>query len=382
MPAYHQMGHNTENLVGETDLNEFAGIVLSPLNREHDELSRHIEKFRELGTYDIVFDPQLYFPRTERERLRDYPYFPADFDTADLSSLEWWNQLANNLDSYCSGLAVDAIASPVTLPNVFDEDYYSRCIEVTKILTSKTRSYRVLTSALVRFEQLGNIESVMRIASILTNVESDGFYIVIASEINPRYEFSDDHCLSGLMYLVNQLKNAGYPVLVSHCSSDMILFKLAGAESCASGKFFNLRRFGSARYDIPAGGGGQLPYWFEHGLLAFIRASDLLRIKDANLDAILKQEYSDNYWAAEIEKNLEQPWLGLAWRHYMSWYGKTEKRLSEDDPANLVPNWLKAAEENWLLLEDNDVLMDEPRNNGSWVRRWRQAISRFQRLVS
>ena len=34
MTAYLQMGHNTENLIGEEDLEEFEGIILSPVNRE------------------------------------------------------------------------------------------------------------------------------------------------------------------------------------------------------------------------------------------------------------------------------------------------------------------------------------------------------------
>ncbi len=31
MSAYLQMGHDTENLVGEADLEEFRGIILSPV---------------------------------------------------------------------------------------------------------------------------------------------------------------------------------------------------------------------------------------------------------------------------------------------------------------------------------------------------------------
>jgi len=33
--------------------------------------------------------------------------------------------------------------------------------------------------------------------------------------------------------------------------------------------------------------------------------------------------------------------------------------------VGLVQGWLKNAEENWLVLEDWNVLLDEPRNNGS-----------------
>jgi hypothetical protein len=60
MSAYMQMGHDTENLVGEQDLDEFVGIVLSPVNRDAPTLAENIQIFRARGHYDIVLDPQLY----------------------------------------------------------------------------------------------------------------------------------------------------------------------------------------------------------------------------------------------------------------------------------------------------------------------------------
>jgi hypothetical protein len=48
----------------------------------------------------------------------------------------------------------------------------------------------------------------------------------------------------------------------------MILWKAAGATNCATGKFFNLRRFTISRFEEPdSSGGGQLGYWFEKALL-------------------------------------------------------------------------------------------------------------------
>ncbi len=48
----------------------------------------------------------------------------------------------------------------------------------------------------------------------------------------------------------------------------------------------------------------------------------------------------------------------------------------EADPRSL----LQQAENNWLALQDRDVLFEEPRNNGSWVRPWRQALADFRKL--
>jgi hypothetical protein len=34
----------------------------------------------------------------------------------------------------------------------------------------------------------------------------------------------------------------------------------------------------------------------------------------------------------------------------------------------------------WRQLEENDVLMEERRNDGQWVRNWRQALSDFRKF--
>ena len=44
MACYFQMGHDTENLVGEEDLDLYAGIILSPVNRNPRELAANISK--------------------------------------------------------------------------------------------------------------------------------------------------------------------------------------------------------------------------------------------------------------------------------------------------------------------------------------------------
>ena len=93
MAAYLQMGSDTENLVGETDLDEFQGVVLSPVNRTTLELGQDIITFSQKGNFDIVMDPQLYVPDSERGCLPGQSYFPSDIDTADLTSDVWWSSL-------------------------------------------------------------------------------------------------------------------------------------------------------------------------------------------------------------------------------------------------------------------------------------------------
>jgi hypothetical protein len=387
MSSYFQMGHDTENLVGEKDLDEFKGIILSPLNREPIKLENHISTFRRMGSYDIILDPQLYFPLCERGKLQQQPYFPPDFDTADYFSISWWEKILNPLCDFAKKLRVDTVASPVILPKVFRPDYFSICAEVSQKLFKKLSGTGIspLTTGMIDLSILTKQDLVFEAASLLSEADTMGYYIVFVSDIEPRREFSDSEALFGAMSLINVLKNTGRRVIVSHCSSDMLLYKTAGATHCATGKFFNLRRFTKSRFDEPSGGGGQLPYWFEHSLLAFIREADVKRIITAGYDKLIGTLASGNYWSEEIKKNWDEnpdtAWVGYGWRQYLSWFGKTESALEENNALDVAVEWLRTAEANWLDLEDDVILMDEPRNDGKWIRPWRQTLSKFSKFL-
>ena len=137
MAAYMQMGHHTENLVGEEDLQGFSGIVLSPMNRKFDQLCIDVKNFRDQGITDVLLDSQLYYPRTERQKLRTHAYFPDDLDTADTADIQWWAQINNALARYGQELDVNTVTSPVVEPRVWTDDYYYVTVQVANDLKSK-----------------------------------------------------------------------------------------------------------------------------------------------------------------------------------------------------------------------------------------------------
>jgi hypothetical protein len=384
MSAFFQMGEKSMNLVGELDLESFKGVVLSPVNEESLTLPQGVRLIRQKGDYEIVLDPQLYFPRSQRGHLTEYSYFPNDLDTADLSSEHWWRERVNNLAEYTVQLGVNSVASPVIFPHTWSEGYYANCVNTSNELSAKLSNsgIQTLATVMVGFNHIQSKDEVLKIASIMSDTDANGYYIVIATETEPRRELTSEISLAETMRLISVLEGTGKPVIVSHCSSDMLLFKAAGATSCATGKFFNLRRFTKSRYDDDSGGGGQLAYWFEHSLLGFLRLADVLRIKNSSLHNLIGNSFSNNHWSQKIEENftLEKPPAGVkeGWRQYLSWFSKTEEFLSQqENKTSVVKQWLRDAENNWLEIDDKGILFDEPRNNGSWIRPWRQSINNF-----
>ena len=387
MSAYLQMGHDSENLVGVPGLEGFAGLIISPVNRSQAELRERVPQFRKSGSLDVILDPQLYCPQIDRGQLPSHSYFPKDLDTADLSADNWWREVAKRLAAEAADLEVNAVCSPVDLPKKYTPEYYARSAEAYATLASELNgsSIRPIMSVCVCLKELAEPSDALRIASIVTSRNPKSSYIVVEADVEPRRELTDAASVLALMVLVAALQKSGCKTLVSHCSSDMILMKAAGATGCASGKFFNLRRFTRSRFDEQQeGGGGQLPYWFEHNLLGFLREADIARLRRDGLGDFLGGGDSSNTFGQQIfEQFTNDPgkaWVALSWRQYLAWFAGTEKRLSGPDAASLVSGWLREAESRWLQMEDKEVLLEESRNTGQWIRPWRQALGDFRRL--
>ena len=393
MGAYHQMGHDTQNLVGVDSLEEFAGVILSPVNRTQEELKKDVANFRDTGPVDVIFDPQLYCPRSDRGELKNHPYFPPDFDTMDPSNSAWWREIVIKLIAEGEDIEVNGICSPTIIPSKWSAEYFGQCVETYQILEqelgSRSSFAKPWLTLCVPMNELAETSEALRIASIATRASPPhGVYLVFQSEIEPRREITDVASMSGAMLLVSMLSKAGCKVLVSHCSSDMMLMKAAGAAHCATGKFFNLRRFTTTRFankdEDP--GGRVIAYWFETSLCAYLRQVDIIRLQKNGKSDLLAQNESDNPYSVEIltqfANDPKKSWTGLSWRQYLAWFVGMEKRLSGIGGPDEVSTLLKIAEKNWESLEDDNILMDENRNDGRWIRPWRQALAELKKFDS
>ena len=381
MAAAMQMGSDTENLIGGEELESYSQIVLSPLNRTPDQLRADVEQFRSAGA-QVVLDTQLYYPKTPRQTLKAHPYFPKDLYTADVSDLKWWTMVNKKIAKYGAELCADIIVSPAVHPKVWTDDYFAVSMQVADDLHAQLAGRaESLACLLVGVKNLADSAAAPRIASIASSTQANGFYVVFVSDVEPRRELHDDAEILGMLTLLHDLGRTEKKVMVAFAGPEMILEKLAGANSVGTGKFFNLRRHTQGRYEEPTKGGGQAGYLFVESLLAFLRTADILRLQGKGYGHLLTEGYSGGIWAQRILEQIatdeSKATLRLSWRQYLSWFGRMERRLCGAGAPELVKSLLKNAEDNWKLLEDADILMDDRRNDGQWIRPWRQALCAF-----
>lgn len=385
MSAYLQLGHDSISLVTAGELVEFSGVVLSPVNSSPPDLRRDVSRARELQDLDIVLDPQLYFPAQERGHLPKHDYYPKDFETADRNSDAFWSGLIKDLCTLAEQLGVDAVCSPVFVPKKYDNRYFERCMRNYELLREHLTKARPMMTICVSFNEFGDANDAYNLSSRLTQAEPDEAYIVVTADVKPRRELSDRESIVGLLAFLRSLEDARCETLVSHCSSELVLLKAAGVSNVASGKYFNLRRFTAGRFrEDEEAGGKNMPYWFEEGLLAFLRQEDILRIRQARLKGILQQGESDNQYGRKIMDQVQAgpaaAWIGLGWRQYLTWFSRMESRLSGNDAAKEASKVLLAAEQNWKALKSAHVVMQESANDGSWIEPWQRAFAEFREL--
>lgn len=383
MGVFHQMGHHSNNLIDLPEMSAYKGAIFSPINVSQSEAADQIGAVRQAKrNFEIIFDPQLYVPSTNRGKLKAWPYFPRDFDTADLGSAEWWTNLNRKLATTCKKLKIDTLCSPVAIPKAFDDKYYENSIRVaSELIQMLNGSTAVLQTVLANLSELGYGNRALELASIVSGTGTDRVYLILMSTKFPRRELSETDELSGAMQFISALERNGLPVLVGFCSSDMLLWKAAGARDCASGKFFNLRRFTRQRFEEPAEGGGQLPYWFEEALLAFLRQADLVRVRRLGLLSAASErnpfgrDILGRFERSTQTRNQPSPWLALSWRHFLFWFADAEQRLASR--VNTAEQLLTQADANWKKLDAAKTLMEERENDGTWIRAWLNAITDF-----
>src|SRR5260370_12533096 len=169
MAVLHQMGHHSNNLIDLPDMSAYAGAIFSPINCTEAEAAlqgRQAKQSR--GDFEVILDPQLYVPASERGKLRKWSYFPKDVDTADLTAPRWWTDLNKRISLVCKRIGTDAVSSPVVIPKGFYYKYYSNAVRVGSEFHAlvKQHGVSVLQTALVNLAELASSSRPLELASI------------------------------------------------------------------------------------------------------------------------------------------------------------------------------------------------------------------------
>lgn len=379
MASYLQLGHASWNLLSDSEIGRYTGMVLSPVNDSPASVRAELHKlgvWRE--NYEVILDPQLYNPAVYKGLLDQWSYFPENFATANHSDTQWWIQRGLEVVGQGADLGVEAVCSPAMFPRMFSDEYYNLVVEIADAThrCANENGLDTLLTAIVSLRDLNVPSRAYEIASILTRSRCDRIYLTFLSEdVSQQKEpLRDPAGLPTAIHLIRLLSNQ-MRVHVAFSGHDLILWKYAGASDISSGKFMNLRRFSPGRWEEEAKRGQNIAYWNEGSLLTLLRDADVQALMRSGW--FVGREHAGNPASDRImdifRSGAERPWVKQSWLQYLRWISIMENAW--DGSPNLAEEFLEESNRLWGDIVDvRRILFHDRYNDGTHVRNWLNAV--------
>lgn len=248
MELYLQLGHGMQGMSMELIEHWKSGtVIISPVNITQDKLKGFSDKIHSVGG-DVLFDPQMFYPKEGHTKLQAYDYWPAK-DVSITSNQEHINicrellRINNSIDS-----------KYILLPGIeMREDKFDYGINLIKnsLEYFKNKTEKPLFATLCLYpETIRNSASIEVLVELLKNINVDGYYIVPHSS-NNEYIVSDVSWSIGILKLSTCLKLLSKKVIVGYSNHQGLVYSLANVDAIASGTYMNTRSFVPAKFKSP-----------------------------------------------------------------------------------------------------------------------------------
>ena len=240
MELFLQMGHGMQSVSQELIKEEGSGtVVISPMNIKPTSLNKFSKEIQKIGG-EVLFDPQLYYPRKFQKNLSLYEYWPQGDFTA-LEGGDFDQVIAGIVDINCSIGAKSMILPAITATRI--DHLWDK---VQRICIDKSNTYapgltKIHTVALAS-NVLEDEEQIEAIVAYAEEWDVDGVYIV-CEHPQKLYLIERPLWVTNLMSLVAGLKRQKKKVIVGYASHQMLCLALTKCDAIASGNFLNLRWF-------------------------------------------------------------------------------------------------------------------------------------------
>ena len=262
MKFYLQQGHNMMPLDREfVEKNPGTGVILSPRNYTRVQIERHAIELHDRGA-DVLFDPQFYQPRTERENILNYPYWDGlEFSTHDFATTGAARLCEGVIEYQIKTLDVSTILLPGRYTNVVSDSW----LETHLVFAETASKYRgikkpILCTLALGPDVVGNRESFDRVLNEITAYPVDGVYLVAKSPST--FLVKDDLFLYNILDAILSISLAGKEVIIGYANQQSLIYAGAGATGLASGNFRNVRAFDPAIFDVHPQPESQRAVWY------------------------------------------------------------------------------------------------------------------------
>ncbi len=248
MELYLQLGHGMQSLSQELlGVWGKGSVIVSPVNIKRDLLKRFAKRIRSCGG-EVLFDPQMFYPKEGHEKLKAYDYWPAD--GVSISSDEGNRQIDKELFRINQEVESSYIILPGIEMNEKLFDYGLRWMNNSaSYFLNKTKKPLLATLCLYP-ETIRNNQAIENLVERLRGVPVDGYY-VIPHSANNEYIVSDPMWVVGMMKLLTCLKFMNKKVIVGYSNHQGLIYALAKVDAIAAGTYMNTRSFVPSKFKSP-----------------------------------------------------------------------------------------------------------------------------------
>lgn len=286
MELYLQLGHGMQGLTQELIKGWGKGTaIISPVNMAQDKIVPFSKKIRTIGG-DVLFDPQMFYPKEGHLKLQAYDYWPNEGCSITSANIH------ADINRELLRINNDIGTSQIILPGIeMKEDTFEYNLEwvssSAQYFAQKTDKQLLATLCLYP-ETIRNSASIEVLAEALRVLPVSGYYI-IPHPSNNEYIVSDPIWVIGMMKLISCLKLSKRKVIVGYSNHQGLVYSLAHADAIASGTYMNTRSFVPGKFKSPKDDD------VKHKSTWYYLPSALTEYKAALLDVAMQRGYLDAF---------------------------------------------------------------------------------------
>ncbi|MDE3841127.1 hypothetical protein C0966_17880 (plasmid) [Bacillus methanolicus] len=338
------------------DSNPNTGVILSPRNCKREQLERHASELKKKNA-SLLFDPQFYQPRTERENILNYPYWDnLSFSTVGFAS--------NGAKKLCEGviryqvevLGVSKVILPGRYTNALTEEWLESQYIFSQTADTMGVEQPIYITLALGPDIVSERQNFDRILNEVVEYPVDGVYVVL---MPPKGEFlvTNESYIYNLLDAFLSLSLAGKKIILGYANQQCLIYAGAGVEGIATGNYRNVRSFNPDTFDIQEKDFKQRAVWYyDADTLSEFRPETLGLAYQRGLKGNFgpTNEYSIDLLNADNPASI--PWgEKLAFRHYLTeinrqWLSFDE--LSRNQRINKSIKLLEEAQQKLLSLVD------------------------------
>lgn len=248
MELYLQMGHGMKAMAEELIKSWGQGTaIISPVNMPQDKIAAFAEKIHKTGG-DVLFDPQMFYPKEGHIKLREYDYWPQEgVSVSTENGYRFINQGLLRINNEIGSSAIILPGKEISEESfAYGIDWLGASAAYFREKTDKP----LLATICLFSETIRNPDSLERLVEDLKSIDVDGYYVV-PHPSNNEYIVGDPLWTIGIMKLLSCLKLQKRIVVVGYSNHQGLMYSLAHIDGLATGTYMNTRSFVPSKFKFP-----------------------------------------------------------------------------------------------------------------------------------